>query len=334
MRYGRRFYRPTTRSPALAVILLRLILGKHRLRTTHRAGSPSLRLRVVHSRGVTSVILRADRPLRIDGRWLRRDYLMLKVLTGICSVKCGRERIVLDAGRLVMIAPDQPFVLRVESGTALRLIRIDRDMLHQKCARLTGVLPASPIWFRLVEGTTMPASELEAWSQSLERFLAWLEDEEQRWPQGFWRAAEEAFIERLLRYPGHDYDDRVLRRELAYTVNVPARALAGAEFVAAWIRTYPLQKGSLAFFTRLAALSSRRELARAFRWLFRVSIRKFRLQIRLNCVHLDLLNVEPGSGVVSSVARRWAFRRGPYFYWQYCHRFGEWPDETLRRRPE
>lgn len=336
MRYDRRSFRPGTRSPALAVALLRCVLGKHRLRTARRAGRPSpqlrLRLRLVQSRGVTSVVLTSDYPLWLDARRLRAHYLVIKVLAGKCSVKRDRERIVLKAGRLAMVAPDQPFVLRVEAGTALRLIRIDRDTLHQKCARLTGVLPASPIWFRLVEQATSPA--LEAWSQRLEHFLTRMEDEEQRWPLGYWRAAEDAFIEQLLRYPGHDYDDRLLHRWLAYTLNVPASALAGAEFVAAWIRTYPLEKGSLAFYTRLAALSSRRDLARAVRWLFRIPIGKFRLAVRLNCAYLDLLGAEPGPGVVSRVARRWAFRPVLYFYWQYYRRFGEWPDETLRRTPE
>jgi len=272
-----------------------------------------------------------DDPLRLDLRRLRQDYLVVKVLRGRCVVTRGHQRTVLRQAGLTMVAPDQPLVLWAEAGTVLRMIKIGRDALHQKCVRTTGVLPPSPLWFQPADELTSRA--WRAWSERLEFLLSSLDNAKENEPSGYWWAIEDVFLSWLIRYPGHDYEDRILHRRLAYALDVPTSALEGAEFVAALIRIDPLAKLSLARCMELAVLSSRRDLKRAFRLLWGTSMCKFRRAVRLNGAHLDLLDAVPSRGMARKIARRWGFRYWVLFSWLYHNRFGEWPDDTLHRRP-
>lgn len=327
----RTFFELSTTNPHAASSVLMSLVGDHGLQTVGPAEWVALDLQAVQSWGFTSARFWSGSQVRLELPGARRDYLVLRVITGECGVERDGQRTRLMPGDLAAVSPDEELVLRLETRSAIRLVGIRQELLHHSCARLVGFPPIGLIRF----GPTEPAlaRQRETWSLRLEQLLVSLEGGPRLAPRGYWRAIEDLFVEQLLRFPWHEYYGLLRRNVRPFMLIVNPTAAEAAEFVGVMIRADPLPRRSAAQCARLAGMSSSHELSRTFSWLWRKTINEFRRGVLLDCVHTRLLNAEPDEVTVAQVFHQWELRSHARSHRFYFRRFGEWPAETLRRSP-
>jgi AraC-like DNA-binding protein len=229
-----------------------------------------------------------------------------------------------DAGRgaLAVYQPEGHTAARWEAGTRMLGVKLDRSAVDDALSDALGRQQTSQIDFAPVLATTTSAG------RSWLRMLLLLYDQLSR--------PDSLFNQPLVGLP---FADSLIRGFLL-AANHPDRDAIAADAPRPAPRTIraaleiieaeaaqPLTASALAARTHVSV----RSLQQGFRSHLDVSPMEYVRQVRLRRAHQELLDSDPSSVTVSSVANRWGFTNAGRFAAAHMQRYGESPSKTLYR---
>ncbi|KUI30144.1 AraC family transcriptional regulator [Mycobacterium sp. IS-1742] len=183
-------------------------------------------------------------------------------------------------------------------------------------AQAAGVAPSS---LRFMSGNPVNAAAAAKWLATLEAVEGLLDDPDTANPivlgkAGRMLAARVLEVFPVTRTPGTEHPGRLvpnfLRRAIAYMEDHAGADISVADIAAAVELTHD---GVIYLFRRHLGVGPLDHLRR----------------IRLDRAHRDLLDEDPESTSVFSIAARWGFPHLPTFEELYCGSYGQNPQETL-----
>ncbi|HJQ46565.1 MAG TPA: hypothetical protein VJ870_09630 [Amycolatopsis sp.] len=326
----RRFTELSTTNWLSAQTTVQEVLGELQLRSARGPLQFRMRLRAAECIAISLGVLGLRGEVDLVTPRTRASYLVVHVLGGDCWAERDGKPLALAPDSVVILSPGESFRAAARGSAHLRVVTIQRRLVHGIFARMAGFMPTRPIRF----DSAMPGDGAfwDMWSECVRYLLAKLGDGRQPRTMGFVRDVEAVFVERLLRHPCHEFHDRIQADVPAYAGDVSPRSLERAAFVGVYIRAEPCRKLPTSRYARLVGLSAD-ELTEAFWWQEGLTPHQFRLRVLLDCIHEDAVNARPDWTSVGDIAGRWRTRPTAQFHRQYHRRFGEWPWETLRRTP-
>lgn len=278
---------------------------------------------VLHSAqlgSLTFFVLRYGAAVHIAPNELEHFMLFQVPIHGAARIKTGKGLVDANPTTGAIISPTMPMQLDWSEGCEQFLLKIPRQRIEECCRNLLGADFSKAVEFSPCISLETPQGQ--AWQHQIAALLACLnQPEHTRHPR--WVASlEETLIHHLLLTQPNNYSDRLLHRP---TTVAPRQVRAAGEFIRANLQE-PLTLAEIA----AAAGSSVRSLSDAFQEHYQQSPIAYVRQCRLEAVHDELRQAEPGVRV-TDIALRWGFNHLGRFSALYRERFGESPLETLRR---
>jgi AraC-like DNA-binding protein len=230
----------------------------------------------------------------------------------------------LDAGRgaLAVYQPEGHTAARWEAGTRMLGVKLDRCAVDDALSDALGRQLTSQIDFAPVLATTTSAG------RSWLRMLLLLYDQISR-PDSLFNQPlvglpfADSLIRGFLLAANHPDRDAIAA---AAPRPAPRTIRAALEIIEAEA-DQPLTASTLAARTHVSV----RSLQQGFRSHLDVSPMEYVRQVRLRRAHQELLDSDPSSVTVSSVANRWGFTNAGRFAAAHMQRYGESPSKTLYR---
>jgi AraC-like DNA-binding protein len=231
------------------------------------------------------------------------------------------EEIVTKPGSAQVFMPGERADLRWSANTQQLCVMVQKTALERHLSTLLGAELSGPIAFRTTMDLRSPGGG--TWMHALR-----LVDHELRRDDGLLghalmrRTLERLLIESLLIGQEHNYTGRLQR--------VPADYGTGAIRTAIeLLETHPERPWTAGVLAAEVGLSVR-ALHAGFHSKTELGPMTYLRHTRLARVHEELLEAEPATTTVSSVARRWGFAHLGRFSAAYAKRYGQSPSSTMR----
>ncbi|WP_435582717.1 AraC family transcriptional regulator [Amycolatopsis thermoflava] len=257
----------------------------------------------------------------------RDAYLMILVTKGYCTFLHEGGFVDVGEDALVLVSPDDEFQMCLCGMTTLKIVRIERHLMHASVQRRFGRRPKHQI--RFLPGLMTNTGRLAGAHQALTQGVRGLGDPV-RPPlfkdERLLKAAEEAFVMNMLDAVPFWIDaeegspERLLEHE--------DRLRGAVAFVRVLMEADPLDGATMTEYAREAGLSLP-ALNHAFLDYVGVLPHEMLRNLRLDGVRRFLQAARPWQTTVDIAARKFGFRNNMRFVDWYVRLFGETPEETL-----
>jgi AraC-like DNA-binding protein len=260
--------------------------------------------------------------VRISPEPLTSFYLLQIPLKGNARASAAGVEVVSDAGLATLLDPDERVRMEWAKGTPHLCLRVDRQALESKAARLLGRTLRDPLRFEL--GVSMTTPEARSMRQYLDLLRLELDAEPSLAMRPLVTAQlEDLVMTSLLLGAPNTYSSWLAEDNGSMTPRCVRKAV---ELIEAHAHE-PLTVEDIAE----AVGCSVRALQSGFRQHLGSSPLTYLRDVRLELVHEDLMNADPSRGVgVTEVALNRGFTHLGRFAQAYRERFGVAPSETLR----
>ena len=289
----------------------------------HRNKPFSLTQRIGHLGPVTVL----DLAFGVD-TWIRcldeRPYYLISVpITGEMELFHRRSSFAVGPGRAAVCLPEGELtVTRWGGGGRTIALRIDRNVVEDALSDAIGRQMTEQIAFKPSILTTQGAAR--SWIQMVLMLNHEVFKVDSALSQPLVAAPFiDSLIRALLIATDHPYRG-VLEAEAKHIA--PQTIRTAVEIIEAEPHL-PLRVSSLAERSQVSA----RALQQGFQRHMGISPMSYLRQVRLRRAHQDLLDADPSSDTVESIALRWGFTNPGRFAAAHAARYGENPAQTLRR---
>ncbi|MEW9515462.1 AraC family transcriptional regulator [Streptomyces tubercidicus] len=260
--------------------------------------------------------------VRVEPGELGDFYLVEIPLGGASEVTSGKQCVIADQNMGVVLSPARPVETRRAEGSPQIILRIDRKPLESHLYRTLNRQVHQPLYFSLGLSLDSPAG------RSLLSLVTLLRCEIEngggllREPLALARLEELVMTHLLLGQP-NTYSETLHGKESP----PPPRAIRRAMEIIESRAAEPLTVADIAAEVHVSV----RVLQEGFRRHVGCSPTERLREVRLRRAHATLLEANPETTMVTSVAVRWGFLHMGRFSVEYGRRFGESPSTTLRR---
>lgn len=260
--------------------------------------------------------------VRISPEPLTSFYLLQIPLRGVAQASAHGVEVVSDPGCATLLDPDDRVTMHWAKGTPHLCLRVDRQALESKAARLLGRTLRDPLRFDL--GVPMMTPEARSMQQYVDLLRLELDAEPSLAMRPLVTAQlEDLVMTSLLLSAPNSYSSWLEEDGGTMTPRCVRKAV---ELIEAHAHE-PLTVEDIAE----AVGASVRALQSGFRQHLGSSPMTYLRDVRLELVHQDLLAADPSRGVsVTEVALDRGFTHLGRFAQAYRERFGAAPSETLR----
>jgi AraC-like DNA-binding protein len=268
----------------------------------------------------------------IEPGYLRDFYLLQIPLRGGATVRCGGQLVESHAAVASFPSPSQPLSMRWHEGSPQIIVKLGRAAIHERLESLLQATASKPLVFDLAVDLQAPAligvasfiAYLRAGLDNNPFFLAHSLLAEQ---------AENHLLTSILLSMRHNYSNQLAIAGEAQKNAHPAR---GTVLPRAVKRAQDFMHSQVDKAITLADVcahvgTSARSLQQCFQHYTGISPMVFLRDLRLDCVHAELMNAELAPKV-SDVAARFGFLHLGHFASHYRQRFGEIPSQTRSGR--
>jgi AraC-like DNA-binding protein len=289
----------------------------------NRSKSFSLTQRIGHLGPVTVLDLAFGVDTWIRGLDARPYYLITVPIAGEIALFHRGSSFAVGPGRAAVCLPEGELtVSRWAGGGRTIAIRIDRNVVEDTLGDALGRQLTTQIAFKPSFLTTQGAAG--SWIQMVLMLNRELFSEDSALSRPMVGAPfADSLIRALLVAADHPYREAL---EAGAKHPAPQFIRAAVEIMEAEPHL-PLRVSSLAERSRVSA----RALQQGFQRHLGISPMSYLRQVRLRRAHQELLDSDPSSDSVESIALRWGFSNPGRFAAAHAARFGENPAQTLRR---
>lgn len=260
--------------------------------------------------------------------WIRcldeRPYYMASFpIAGRIELVHRHTALNVGPGRASLCVPEgELFVSRWAGGARTITLRIERNAIEDALSDAIGQQLTSQIVFQPSLTTSRGSA------RGLMQMLLMLNHEIFRVDNALCQPLvaapfTESLIHAVLAATDHPYRELLLgdvRHVAPHTIRTAVEIIEAEPHL-------PLRVSSLAARTHVSA----RALQQGFQRYMGVSPMNYLRQVRLRRAHQDLLESDPSSKTVESIALRWGFTNAGRFAAVHAARYGENPAQTLRR---
>ncbi|MGQ4615842.1 AraC-like ligand-binding domain-containing protein [Nocardia sp. R7R-8] len=257
--------------------------------------------------------------VRIDTADVGECYMVQIPLSARAMVSMGSHNFVSTTDQASVLQPDRGMSMTAEPANRHLLLRLDEASIQHVLRKKLGRDPVAPIVFQPQMDLTTPGNH--AFRGLLKLFVDAIDAAVE--PSTIARREfERLLISQLLLGQPNNYSD-----ELDHSpVPAVARPIAKAvELIEAHAHE-PLTIDDIAYAVGIGA----RALQDGFRRYYDTTPTAFLRDVRLQRVRTELMQADPTSTTVTTIAIRWGFVHLGRFSAVYRRRFGETPSQTLR----
>ena len=252
---------------------------------------------------------------------LETSYMVHMPLEGKTGFEVGGKSFVAESGRAAILSPGIKLSSHWFNGCSAILVSINRKLLEFHLEKFLNFVPRSPVVFEPM--LNLDSGKGRSWKQLWHYLLMELEVHERGvWSETWGTDAVSLIIDALLLNARHSYSDGL---DSCRNQQAP-HYLRRAEDFMYENAAEPIRLEQVAQYAGV----SLRTLRSAFVKYRGIPPVKALLRLRLDAVHVDLLNAK-GRRTVTEIAGRWGFRELGRFAVEYRKRFHESPSQTLNR---
>jgi len=282
-----------------------------------------LRLNVVKVGRITAGYLRFGDAIRIRTTEAT-DFHVDIPLTGRARMRAGSHRSHYGTPRTATIfMPGYPADLDCDGDFSQMAVMIPRSELHLELENLLGRSITKPLVFSAELDLTAGAGRTVLETLRLVDHLSNESPGQLQHPLGSLRLEQMMMASLLLAQP-HNYHEALSSPVAAAGPRPVARAIE-------LLRANPERAWSVSELAGSVAVSVR-SLQEGFRRSMETTPMGYLRELRLEQIHTELSQAEPGSVNVTEVAARWGITHFGRFAATYRQKFAENPSETIRRR--
>ncbi|WP_055714629.1 AraC family transcriptional regulator [Streptomyces torulosus] len=296
----------------------------HELTLEHPRSRLDARYQAVQIGGLGLHYLDYGTDVRVAPGELGDFYLVEIPLGGVSEISSGGQCVTADRNTAVVLSPARPIETRRSAGSPQLIVRVGRKPLESHLCRTLNRPVHQPLSFALGLPLDTPAG------RSLLNLVMLLRGEIENGggmlnePLTLARM-EELFMTHLLLGQPNTHSEALHRGEQP----VPPQAIRRAREIIEARAAEPLTVADIAAEVHVSV----RVLQDGFRRYVGCSPTEQLRETRLRGANAALLEADPETATVTSVAVRWGFLHMGRFSMEYGRRFGETPSATLRRAP-
>lgn len=296
----------------------------HHLSLTERGGHLDARYRAARAAGLGIHHLDYGAAVRIDADDLGDCYLVEVPLGGASHITSGRQSVVADRTTAVVLSPNDPIAVRRSPGSPQLILHFDRPVLEQHLQRMLNRQIGQRLGFSLGMALDSPAGR--TWLNLVNLLRGETENGGALLGEPLALAHLRALLmTHLLLGQPNTYSNVLHAREPTAPPKAIRHALEIIESRAAEALTVADIAAEVHVSVRVLQDGFRRHLGR--------SPTEHLRDTRLEQARRALLEGDPATTTVTSVALRWGFLHLGRFAVEYRKRFGEPPSATLRGGP-
>ncbi|CAG2157035.1 AraC family transcriptional regulator [Cupriavidus numazuensis] len=245
-------------------------------------------------------------------------------LRGGGQYRCGGETLDGDTAHAAVMSPDKPVHLNLAPTLSQLIVRIDQGMIDRSCAAHLGYQPKEAVSFDL--GLDLSGHAGRALTSTLRHVLDGGAGFSPLLDNPIYCAhIEQMLIDTLLYAHSHNLSHRF---EISRTR--PAVAPAYVRRAVEYLEAHAADAVTMDALAAAVGVSSR-ALFTAFRETYDQTPMGYLRELRLQRVGQALLSGDPASANLTQLALQWGFFHYGRFAQYYGERFGERPQETVRR---
>lgn len=249
-------------------------------------------------------------------------------LRGGGRYRCGREALDGDTRHAVVMSPGKPVHLDLAPSLSQLIVKVDQHLIDRACAAHLGCETRDPVSFGL--SLDLDGRAGRAWMSTLRHVIEGCESFPELLDNPMYCAhIEQLLIDALLYAHPHNLSHR-----FALTHAVPALAPAYVRRAVEYLDAHAAESVTVESLCAAVGVSAR-ALFNAFRNTYDQTPMGYLRDLRLNRVREALLGGAQDADSLTQLAMQWGFFHYGRFARYYAERFGERPQETLRRsRPD
>ena len=245
-------------------------------------------------------------------------------LRGGGRYRCGRESLDGDTAHAVVMSPGKPVHLDLAPSLSQLIVKVDQQLIDRTCAAHLGCQAREPVSFDL--GLDLNGHAGRAWMSTLRHAI----DGSETFPELLDNAIYCAHIEQMLidaLLYAHPHN---LSHRFALTHALPAVAPAYVRRAVDYLEAHAAEPVTVESLAEAVGVSAR-ALFNAFRSTYDQTPMGYLRELRLHRVREALLEGAPHAESLTQLAMQWGFFHYGRFAQYYGERFGERPQDTLRR---
>ncbi|MDR3095598.1 MAG: AraC family transcriptional regulator [Paraburkholderia sp.] len=245
-------------------------------------------------------------------------------LRGGGRYRCGRESLDGDTAHAVVMSPGKPVHLDLAPSLSQLIVKLDQRLIDRTCAAHLGCQTREPVSFDL--GLDLGGRAGRAWMSTLRHAIEGSETFPELLDNAIYCAhIEQMLIDALLYAHPHNFSHR-----FALTHALPAVAPAYVRRAVEYLEAHAAEPITIESLAQAIGVSAR-ALFNAFRSTYDQTPMGYLRELRLQRVHDALLEGTPHAETLTQLAVQWGFFHYGRFARYYSERFGERPQDTLRR---
>lgn len=238
--------------------------------------------------------------------------------------RCGRESLDGDTGHAVVMSPGKPVHLDLAPSLSQLIVKLDQQLVDRTCAAHLGYQTREPVSFDL--GLDLNGRAGRAWMSTLRHVIEGSETFPELLDNAIYCAhIEQMLIDALLYAHPH-----TLSHRFTLTQATPAVAPAYVRRAVEYLETHVAEAITIETLADAVGVSAR-ALFNAFRNTYDQTPMGYLRELRLHRVREALLAGAPKAESLTQLAMQWGFFHYGRFAQYYGERFGERPQDTLRR---
>lgn len=295
-------------------------LCPHELSLMRRDGLLDTRYHAAHAGGIGLHYLDYGAAVRSAVGELGDFFVVEIPLGGASEVTCGQQSVIADRRTAVVLSPTEPIELRRSAGSPQLIVRMDRSMLETHLYRMLNRQVRQPLRFSL--GMALDSRGGRTLLTLVNLLRGEMENDGAiiREPLAL-AQFQSLLMTHLLLNQSHTHSDALHGRELP----PPPKAIRQAVEIIETRAAKPLTVADIAAEVHVSV----RALQDGFRRHLGCSPTEHLRDIRLTRARRSLLEGNPATTTVTSVATQWGFLHLGRFALEYRKRFGESPSATL-----
>jgi AraC-like DNA-binding protein len=245
-------------------------------------------------------------------------------LRGGGRYRCGREVLDGDTAHAVVMSPGKPVHLDLAPSLSQLIVKLDQRLIDRTCAAHLGCQTREPVSFDL--GLDLDGRAGRAWMSTLRHAIEGSETFPELLDNPIYCAhIEQMLIDALLYAHPHNLSHR-----FALTRALPSVAPAYVRRAVDYLEAHAAEPVTVESLSEAVGVSAR-ALFNAFRSTYDQTPMGYLRELRLQRVRDALLEGAPRAESLTQLAMQWGFFHYGRFARYYGERFGERPQDTLRR---
>lgn len=245
-------------------------------------------------------------------------------LRGGGRYRCGRESLDGDTSHAVVMSPGKPVHLELAPSLSQLIVKLDQQLVDRTCAAHLGYQTREPVSFDL--GLDLNGRAGRAWMSTLRHVIEGCETFPELLDNAMYCAhIEQMLIDALLYAHPH-----TLSHRFALTHALPSVAPAYVRRAVDYLESHAAEAITIETLAQAVGVSAR-ALFNAFRTTYDQTPMGYLRELRLHRVRESLLAGAPQADNLTQLAMQWGFFHYGRFARYYAERFGERPQDTLRR---